>query len=83
MSGKKTFITEGSFELKRSVLVHNSTDLIDSIVDANVYKDLSLGAEFILTAEDVLDRYEFIPSEWVSGAPLNSNINVDLIKLVL
>jgi hypothetical protein len=46
---------EGKFTVDRQKLVIYSTDVITTLI-CNAIKDIVLGGEFIITAEDILEK---------------------------
>jgi len=55
-------LTKGKFTVDRQRLVIHSTDIIAAIVTSNAIKDIILGGEFIITAEDILEKRGRLPA---------------------
>jgi hypothetical protein len=49
-------ILKGKFTVDRQKLVIYSTDVITTLIACNAIKDIVLGGEFIITAEDILEK---------------------------
>jgi hypothetical protein len=49
-------LKKGKFTVDRQKLVIYSTDVITTLIACNAIKDIVLGGEFIITAEDILEK---------------------------
>jgi hypothetical protein len=52
---------KGKFTVDRQKLVIYSTDVITTLIACNAIKDIVLGGEFIITAEDILEKESTFP----------------------
>jgi hypothetical protein len=55
-------LKKGKFTVDRQKLVIYSTDVITTLIACNAIKDIVLGGEFIITAEDILEKRKHIPA---------------------
>lgn len=55
-------LTVGKFTIDRRTLVELSSDNLKTLIDINAKKDIEIGGEFVITAEDLLEFIVKIPS---------------------
>ena len=56
-------LTEGAFTIDRNTLIDVSSVVIKSLISLNAERDLRMGGEYIITAEDLLEFIVKVPSK--------------------
>lgn len=62
----KSCLTEGSFTVDRKTLVFWSRPILEGVVARRMLRDLVMGSEFVITAQDLLDVCDVLPTHLVN-----------------